>query len=481
MGVNVEDGKIQNTASKLGCLVLKTLFTYLGSKVGENMSTKEAWKEVVDKVLSRLSKWKTKTLSIGGRFTLLKSVLGSMPIFHMSIFKVPSYVLKTLESIRSRLFNGQDHKSHKASWVKWDNVLTSKDKGGLGVASLYALNRAIHGDDRKLDKDVIVGGQTCWTSIVKETRSGINVVDLIHLQLGNGDSFSFWDDKWYFWSLESEGDYSVASIRKLIDEKRFPRPALLSSGFYGMFRRLWTMVYNYFHLLLILCLLIRMLIGLVARLRDGVLQGIVFFLATTYSHGPLSVSRRFLVPVAETFQHQRTKHIEIDIHFVRDADIFTKGLPSALFDEFRDSLSLRCTPRTNEEQRNTGASEPKGWNLANISTAEISDLETMLKEKTFTRLGEGDKANISNDSHVLRLKASTSGPLNKHSEKTENFHAVISTPRAFEEDVATPVELAKARSHDRSAILFSHNACVAAVVAAMNSDSQDDNATVACF
>ncbi|GKE98311.1 ribonuclease H-like domain-containing protein, partial [Tanacetum coccineum] len=60
-------------------------------------------------------------------------------------------------------------------------------------------------------------------------------------------------------------------------------------------------------------------------------------------------------------QHQRTKHIEIDIHFVRDlvatrqvrvlhvpsrfqyADIFTKGLPSALFDEFRDSLSVRCT------------------------------------------------------------------------------------------------------------------------------------------
>ncbi|GJW25439.1 ribonuclease H-like domain-containing protein [Tanacetum coccineum] len=61
-------------------------------------------------------------------------------------------------------------------------------------------------------------------------------------------------------------------------------------------------------------------------------------------------------------QHQRTKHIEIDIHFVRDlvaagqvrvlhvpsryqyADIFTKGLPSALFEEFRTSLSVRCPP-----------------------------------------------------------------------------------------------------------------------------------------
>ncbi|GJS37961.1 ribonuclease H-like domain-containing protein [Tanacetum coccineum] len=55
-------------------------------------------------------------------------------------------------------------------------------------------------------------------------------------------------------------------------------------------------------------------------------------------------------------QHHRTKHIEIDIHFVRDyvasgqvrvlhvpsrfqyADIFTKGLPSALFLEFRSTF-----------------------------------------------------------------------------------------------------------------------------------------------
>ncbi|GJR33322.1 ribonuclease H-like domain-containing protein [Tanacetum coccineum] len=61
-------------------------------------------------------------------------------------------------------------------------------------------------------------------------------------------------------------------------------------------------------------------------------------------------------------QHQRTKHIEIDIHFVRDmvtacqvrvlhvpsrfqyADIFTKGLPSALFEDFRSSLSVRPPP-----------------------------------------------------------------------------------------------------------------------------------------
>ncbi|GJY31684.1 ribonuclease H-like domain-containing protein [Tanacetum coccineum] len=61
--------------------------------------------------------------------------------------------------------------------------------------------------------------------------------------------------------------------------------------------------------------------------------------------------------IANSVQHQQTKHIKIDIHFVRDmvarsqvrvlyvpsryqyADIFTKGLPSALFEEFHTSLS----------------------------------------------------------------------------------------------------------------------------------------------
>nr|GEW14646.1 probable receptor-like protein kinase At5g47070 [Tanacetum cinerariifolium] len=66
-------------------------------------------------------------------------------------------------------------------------------------------------------------------------------------------------------------------------------------------------------------------------------------------------------------QHQRTKHIEIDIHFVRDmvargqvrvlhvppryqyANIFTKGLPTALFEEFRTSLSVRSSPAQTAE------------------------------------------------------------------------------------------------------------------------------------
>ncbi|GKC53420.1 hypothetical protein Tco_1076165 [Tanacetum coccineum] len=79
--------------------VLKYFHRASGSKVEGNMSRIKSWDEIVDKMVDRLSKWKMKTLLIGGRLTLLKAVLGSMPIYHMSIFKVPMKVLQRMESI----------------------------------------------------------------------------------------------------------------------------------------------------------------------------------------------------------------------------------------------------------------------------------------------------------------------------------------------------------------------------------------------
>lgn len=64
--------------------------------------------------------------------------------------------------------------------------------------------------------------------------------------------------------------------------------------------------------------------------------------------------------------HKRTKHIELDIHFVREkvaigevcvahiptsqqlTDIFTKGLPTALYTDFRRSLCIDATDAASE-------------------------------------------------------------------------------------------------------------------------------------
>jgi hypothetical protein len=76
-------------------------------------------------------------------------------------------------------------------------------------------------------------------------------------------------------------------------------------------------------------------------------------------HSGLLRQHQRRLPLHQPRQHQRTKHVEIDLHFVRErvavrdvrvlhdpmisqfADIFTKGLPSSVFsEEFRFSLNI---------------------------------------------------------------------------------------------------------------------------------------------
>jgi hypothetical protein len=45
-------------------------------------------------VEKRLASWKGKHLSIGGRLTVINSVLSSLPMYMMSFFAIPKDVLK---------------------------------------------------------------------------------------------------------------------------------------------------------------------------------------------------------------------------------------------------------------------------------------------------------------------------------------------------------------------------------------------------
>ncbi|GKB09153.1 RNA-directed DNA polymerase, eukaryota [Tanacetum coccineum] len=219
LGVGVGRSEIDQAADNIGCLVMNNRFRYLGVMVGDLMNRKAAWVEVINKLRARLSNWKVKTLSIGGRYTLLKSVLGSSPLYHMSIFKTPKGVLKEMEGIRSKFFNGNDPKERKITWVAWQKVLASKVQGGLGVSSFFALNRAllikwywrflsndgslwshviqaIHGD--KLDH--VSNSPSLWSTILREINSlkdiGFDFMSHCKKRIGNGRATKFWTDKW---------------------------------------------------------------------------------------------------------------------------------------------------------------------------------------------------------------------------------------------------------------------------------------------
>ncbi|GJU65667.1 RNA-directed DNA polymerase, eukaryota, reverse transcriptase zinc-binding domain protein [Tanacetum coccineum] len=181
------------------------------------------------------------TLSIGGRLTLLKSVLGSTPIYYMSMFKVPSQVLKCLEDIRRQFFNGADPKEKKMSWVKWSRVLASKDKGGLGVSSFFALNRALllkwvwrfrydrnslwtrfikalYGNSGSIETPSKVAYSSTWLNIVTEfsmlKNQGMDLLSFMKKKVGDGQDTFFWEEVWM-------GDMTFKS--------RFPRVYALES------------------------------------------------------------------------------------------------------------------------------------------------------------------------------------------------------------------------------------------------------------
>ncbi|GJW63104.1 hypothetical protein Tco_0114988 [Tanacetum coccineum] len=127
--------------------------------------------------------------------------------------------------------------------------MASKDAGGLGVASLFALNRgflfkwvwrfiteknslwakmitAIHGDDGKIGKTVKPTFPSIWLNIIQEVAvmklKGIDVVSFIKPKCGDGTNISFWNDAWRgdvafkilaprIYMLESMKDIQVAT------------------------------------------------------------------------------------------------------------------------------------------------------------------------------------------------------------------------------------------------------------------------------
>ncbi|GKC75689.1 RNA-directed DNA polymerase, eukaryota [Tanacetum coccineum] len=220
LGLGIRGSIVSEAAASLGCSVMKTPFNYLGIMVGGNMSLVKSWDETVHKLTKRLSKWKLKTLSIGGRLTLLKSVLGSTPIYNMSIFKVPKTVLNKMENLRRNFFNGIQEGDRKITWVKWHTVLAAKKFGGLGVSSFFALNRgllakwvwrflsqdnslwcqlisAIHGSNIT---DLSTAYPSTWNSIIKEFNylkvQGVDVFSHCKIRIGNGLHTRFWKDLW---------------------------------------------------------------------------------------------------------------------------------------------------------------------------------------------------------------------------------------------------------------------------------------------
>ena len=92
----------KEAAEYLNCRILAMPFNYLGIPIGANPRHCELWDPVIRKCERKLSRWKQRHLSFGGRVTLIQSTLSSIPIYFLSFFRLPSKITNKLIRLQRR-------------------------------------------------------------------------------------------------------------------------------------------------------------------------------------------------------------------------------------------------------------------------------------------------------------------------------------------------------------------------------------------
>ena len=94
-----EVGHMDALARILCCKVGRLPMSYLGMPLGAHFKDASIWNPVLERVEKKLSGWKRLYLSKGGRLTLLKSTLSSIPTYYLSLFTIPQHIADRLERI----------------------------------------------------------------------------------------------------------------------------------------------------------------------------------------------------------------------------------------------------------------------------------------------------------------------------------------------------------------------------------------------
>ncbi|KAJ0788753.1 hypothetical protein HanPI659440_Chr05g0195561 [Helianthus annuus] len=231
MGVNVVDERVGAMADLLGCKTGSIPFNFLGLPVGENMKRIKPWKQLIDKFANKLSSWKARLLSMGGRITLAKAVLENLPAYLLYLYKASLKVIKTLEGIRRDFVWGKNGSRNKMRWVAWSKVQASKRMGGLGLGDIKYLNwaflfkwmwriksfpnqfwskviRAIHNiDNFEQELGFKAGKSGCWKDIlsISKDMEKAGVTEAERLGISGGDMV--------------QSSFSVADFRLALTEK----------------------------------------------------------------------------------------------------------------------------------------------------------------------------------------------------------------------------------------------------------------------
>ncbi|KAG7568115.1 Reverse transcriptase domain [Arabidopsis thaliana x Arabidopsis arenosa] len=174
---------------------------------------------ITKKLKTRLTEWYAKTLSLGGKEVLLKSVAMALPVFAMSCFKLTKYQCQQITSAMTSFWWNSREEHKKMHWVSWERMCKTRKEGGLGFRDVGDFNQALlakqawrlltkHDSllarvykaryyNRKGFMDASIGSRPsyAWRIIIH----GRELLEKgLIKNIGNGQSTNVWTDKWIF-------------------------------------------------------------------------------------------------------------------------------------------------------------------------------------------------------------------------------------------------------------------------------------------
>ncbi|XP_055814560.1 uncharacterized protein LOC129884256 [Solanum dulcamara] len=111
--------------------------TYLGCPLYIGCQRIIYFTSMVSKVISKIRGWQAKILSYGGRATLVKSVLQSLPIHLLSAIIPTVTTLKQIKALMADFFWGWYKEKRKYHWASWETLSYPVEEGGIGTCSFW--------------------------------------------------------------------------------------------------------------------------------------------------------------------------------------------------------------------------------------------------------------------------------------------------------------------------------------------------------
>ncbi|KAJ4765864.1 RNA-directed DNA polymerase (reverse transcriptase)-related family protein [Rhynchospora pubera] len=139
---NIQPHELQQIATVLNCAQTTLPLVYLGLPLTAKKPSRVCFQVLIDKVNLKLASWKSALLSRAGRIVLASSVLSSIPIYFMSVFQLPAWVIKAIDKVR-RIFIWQGTTGKGLPLLSWSRVCLPKNLGGFGLIDLRLQNIAL--------------------------------------------------------------------------------------------------------------------------------------------------------------------------------------------------------------------------------------------------------------------------------------------------------------------------------------------------